>query len=318
MRAAIESHDGHEIDTAGDGFFVAFERAGDALAAAIEAQRALFAEESDAVALRVRMGLHSAEPYLHEGSYVGVGVHRAARICAAGHGGQILLSNATAGIVEDLDLPEVVLVDLGEHRLKDLVGLQRLFQCEVEGLESEFPALRTLDSDQQHPEFATVLMVDVVGWATVIRTLGDERAAVGVHAFQDIVVARVRAAGGRELEVVADNVVSVFDRPRDALQAATDIREEVRSGPWISDVPALPVRMAVHSGRFFDSGGRHLGSAFLRCGLLCAVADPWQILVSHATEALVEGEILDLTIRDAGNRTLKGTEEPVRVFEVEA
>ena len=117
LRDAFARHDGHEIDTAGDGFFVAFERAGDAVAAAIDAQRAL-ADGS----VRVRMGLHTAEPYVDDEGYVGVGVHRAARICAAGHGGQILLSNATAGIVEDLGVEGVQLQDLGEHRLKDLLG----------------------------------------------------------------------------------------------------------------------------------------------------------------------------------------------------
>src|ERR671935_75021 len=116
-----------------------FERAGDAVAAAVAAQRAL----SDSQ-LRVRIGIHSAEPYLDEEGYVGVGVHRAARICAAGHGGQILLSNATAGIVEDLGLEGVELQDLGEHRLKDLHRPQRLFQVNSDDLSSQFPPLRSL------------------------------------------------------------------------------------------------------------------------------------------------------------------------------
>ncbi len=138
LREAFGRHEGHEIDTAGDAFFVVFERAGDALAAAVEAQRAL-AGTPDSVS--VRIGLHSAEPYLDEEGYVGVGVHRAARICAAGHGGQILLSNATAGIVEDLGIEGVKLRDLGEYRLKDIERPQRLFQAVVDGLESEFPPL---------------------------------------------------------------------------------------------------------------------------------------------------------------------------------
>jgi class 3 adenylate cyclase len=106
LREAFGRHGGHEIDTAGDGFFVVFERAGDAVGAAVAAQRALNESQlAQDVAVRVRMGPHSGEPYVDEDGYVGVGVHRAARICAAGHGGQILLSNATAGIVEDLGVP---------------------------------------------------------------------------------------------------------------------------------------------------------------------------------------------------------------------
>ena len=147
LRESFDRHGGHEVDTAGDGFFVAFERAGAAVAAAIDAQRAL-KDGSDEV--RVRIGIHSAEPFVHEEGYVGVGVNRAARICAAGHGGQILLSNATAGIVEDLGLDGVELLDLGEHTLKDILRPQRLFQLVVAGLPQEFPPPNALDGVRHH------------------------------------------------------------------------------------------------------------------------------------------------------------------------
>ena len=121
LREAFAKYGGHEIDTAGDGFFVVFQRAGDAVSSAAAAQRALAHWAADVeTPVRVRMGLHTAEPFLDDEGYLGVGVHRAARICAVGHGGQILLSNATAGVVEDLGLDGFQLHDLGEHRLKDL------------------------------------------------------------------------------------------------------------------------------------------------------------------------------------------------------
>jgi class 3 adenylate cyclase len=121
IEEACTAHDGFLIDTQGDAVFVAFDRAVDAVAAAVAAQHSLAALEwPEGAQLRVRMGLHTAEPYLHASGYVGIGVHRAARICAAAHGGQILISNATAGIVEDQELPELDLRDLGEYRLKDL------------------------------------------------------------------------------------------------------------------------------------------------------------------------------------------------------
>jgi class 3 adenylate cyclase len=314
MREAIESHAGHEIDTAGDGFFVAFERARDAVAAALEAQRALLASESDDAVLRVRMGLHSAEPYLHEGSYVGVGVHRAARICAAGHGGQILLSNATAGVVEDLALEGIELEDLGEHRLKDLDHPQRLFQLVAEGLPSSFPSLRTSDSSDSLPAVVTLLQVDVVGWSAVLRTLGDDEAGAAAARYQRIVVDAVRAEGGREREIAGDNVIAIFDLPIDALRAALRARAALCTEPWFPDVEAPPARMAIHSGRM--TAGGHAGSAHFRCLALCSSAEPGQILVSHATEALLEGEVRDIATRDLGERTLPGFDDPVRVFEV--
>src|SRR6266480_2881986 len=119
LRAAFAEHGGQEIDTQGDAFFVAFRKATDAALAAVAAQRAL-AEHTwpDDAECRVRMGMHTGEPSVGEEGYHGLGVHRAARIMAAGHGGQILLSQATSSVLEDDELPGIGLRDLGEHRLK--------------------------------------------------------------------------------------------------------------------------------------------------------------------------------------------------------
>ena len=141
LRKAFADHDGAEVDTQGDAFFVAFARARDALSAAASAQRAL-AEGP----IRVRMGIHTGEPLRTGEGYVGMDVHRGARIAAAGHGGQVLISQAARELIQD-DLPEeFALRDLGEHRLKDLSRPQRIFQLVAEGLEREFPALATLET----------------------------------------------------------------------------------------------------------------------------------------------------------------------------
>jgi class 3 adenylate cyclase len=316
LREVFGRHGGHEIDTAGDGFFVVFERAGDAVAAAVAAQQALSkAQSADAASLRVRMGLHSAEPYLDNEGYVGVGVHRASRICAAGHGGQILLSNATAGIVEDLGIERVDLRDLGEHRLKDIDRPQRLFQIVVDGLESDFPPLKSLDAPAASAVL-TLLVSDVIGWHRVLRKLGDERTAAVARAYQRLAVREVRRQGGRELELVADTVIGGFDRPLDALRAARALREALRTEPWFPGHELPGVQMAVHSGRVADPRGGQLGSTAARCVSLCKTATAGQILVSHATEALLEGEPLDVRLRDLGERTLSVDSRPARVFEV--
>jgi len=125
---AFSMHDGAVVDTQGDAFFVAFARATDAVRAAVAAQRTLSEHFWSALpdglgglgAVRARIGIHTGQPMLVEGSYVGMDVHRAARIAAAGHGMQILLSRTTADLVED-DLPEgIAVIDLGSYRLKDL------------------------------------------------------------------------------------------------------------------------------------------------------------------------------------------------------
>ena len=146
VRAALDAHSGQEVDTQGDAFFAAFTRAGDALAAAIQAQRALAAQRWPRdVTVRVRMGLHSGSPLPTEGGYVGLDVHRAARVGAAAHGGQILLSLAAAELVRD-DLPAgASLRDLGEHQLKDLQRPERLFQLVLPDLPADFPPPRTIE-----------------------------------------------------------------------------------------------------------------------------------------------------------------------------
>jgi predicted ATPase/class 3 adenylate cyclase len=131
VRAACSAHSGVEVDTQGDAFFVAFARATDAVAAAETIQRDLASGP-----VRVRIGVHTGEPQVAGEGYVGLDVHRGARVCAAAHGGQVLLTQPTR------DLVDVEATDLGEHRLTDLLAPQRLFQLGVE----EFPPLRTLDS----------------------------------------------------------------------------------------------------------------------------------------------------------------------------
>jgi class 3 adenylate cyclase len=143
LREAFEAAGGQEIDTQGDSFFVAFPRAKDAVTAAVAAQRGLAAHRwPKNAAVRVRMGLHTGEPTVGEERYVGLGVHKAARIAAAAHGGQILLSNTTRGLVEDELPPDLRLTDLGEHRLKDIDLPERIFQLNSPGLPHRFPPLR--------------------------------------------------------------------------------------------------------------------------------------------------------------------------------
>ena len=126
---AIAAHGGRHVDAAGDGLFISFPTARAALLACIDAQRAIASHEwPQGADVRVRMGLHTGEPLSAVAGYVGIDVHRAARICAAGHGGQILLSEAAHSLIGTAVPDEVSFRDLGEHRLKDLATPIRLYQ----------------------------------------------------------------------------------------------------------------------------------------------------------------------------------------------
>jgi predicted ATPase/class 3 adenylate cyclase len=146
LRTAFAARGGVEVSTEGDSFFVVFPSAPQAVAAAAEAQRALAGHGWDEEAeVRVRMGLHTGEAVFGADNYVGVDVHRAARIASAGHGGQIVVSAATQALVEPSAPEGVTFRDLGEHRLKDLPRTEHLYQVMAEGLAADFPALRSMD-----------------------------------------------------------------------------------------------------------------------------------------------------------------------------
>jgi predicted ATPase/class 3 adenylate cyclase len=133
LREAFKTHDGHEIATEGDSFFVAFARAHDAVAAAVDGQRGLCGHP-----LSTRIGLHTGEALVRGNGYVGHDVHRAKRVSDAGHGGQILVSQTTADLIGDA----ASLIDLGPHRLKDLGEPQQIFQVG----DGDFPPLRSLET----------------------------------------------------------------------------------------------------------------------------------------------------------------------------
>ena len=145
VREAFGAAGGSEVDTQGDAFFYSFARARDAVAAAAAGQHALAAHDWPGGAqVRVRMGLHTGEPRVTEEGYVGIDVHRGARIAAVGHGGQVLLSQTTHALVDHKTR------DLGAHRLKDLSAPERIYQLEIEGLPLEFPLLKTVEAGMKN------------------------------------------------------------------------------------------------------------------------------------------------------------------------
>jgi predicted ATPase/class 3 adenylate cyclase len=199
LRQEFARHGGVEVGTEGDAFFVAFAKASDAVAAAAAAREAL----ADGP-IRVRMGLHTGEPMVTEEGYVGIDVHRAARIAAAGHGGQILVSQATRDLAGADRLR-----DLGVHRLKDLAAPERLYQLE----DDEFPPLRSVDQ--------TNLPVQPTPFVGRERELAEVLALLGAHRFVTLT-----GPGGS-------------GKTRLALQAAAESVEQYGDGVWFVSLAAV-------------------------------------------------------------------------------
>lgn len=224
LRGAFEAHGGYEVDTQGDSFFVAFASARNALLTAVDGQRALLSHQwPDGVEIRVRMGLHTGQAVAHGGRYTGLAVHRAARIGAAGHGGQILVSQATQTLLEDEEEEEelrVVLRDLGEQRLKDLDRPVRLYQAVADGLPSSFPPIRGGD------EAAHAAPNEIVPpW----RRFGLGAAAVVVLGLTIAAIFFVRMGAGDGLDAVQPNHVGLIDTTTNEVVA--EIPVGIRPGP---------------------------------------------------------------------------------------
>ena len=146
LREAIVRNGGVEVSTEGDAFFVVFTTPAAAVRAAVDAQRALHAEQwPDGGEMRVRMGLHTGEGIRGGGNYVGLDVHRASRIASAAHGGQILISEATRALVERVLPDGAILRDMGLHRLKGLPTPERIYQLTLGQLPSDFPPINSLE-----------------------------------------------------------------------------------------------------------------------------------------------------------------------------
>ena len=216
LRTAFGDNNGHEVDTQGDAFFYSFSRAKDAVSAAIDAQKAFTGHSwAEGVSLRVRMGLHTGEPVKTEEGYVGMDVHRSARICSAGHGGQILLSQSTRGLVEN-DLPGgASLRDLGEHRLKDLQYPEHVFQLMAPDLAADFPPLKSLDT---LPNNLPLQLTNFIGRE---KEIGEVKGL-----FSTTRLLTLTGSGG-------------CGKTRLGLQVVADLLEEFPDGVWVVELAAL-------------------------------------------------------------------------------
>ncbi len=239
VRRALEQNRGREMDTQGEGFFLAFGRAKDAVAAAVAIQRSHDGEAwPEGADVRVRIGMHTSEPELSNDRYIGLGVHRAARICAVGHGGQVLASRSTAGLVDEEESPGIEFRDLGEHQLKDLDRNERIYQLVAAGLAVEFPPLRSLTEIGRSAEAAlpsgtvTFLVTDIVGSTKLIREAGGETAGLVLEEYERILRDATEQAEGHVLEMAGDSLIAAFVRGSDALITAASAMAAFATTDW--------------------------------------------------------------------------------------
>ncbi len=216
VRTAIQERGGQEVGAEGDAVFAAFPSAREALTAAVMAQQRILRHTwPDGAAVRVRMGLHTGEARVVEGGYVGMDVHRAARIAAAAHGGQILLSDSLSGLLSRNLPPGATLRDLGLHRLKDLKEAEHVFQVVHPDLPADFPSLKSL---HRPPTNLPIQLTSFVG---------REREMTEITRL----VSTVR--------LVTLTGIGGSGKTRLALKVAADVLEDYADGVWLVELAAL-------------------------------------------------------------------------------
>ncbi len=216
MRGAIEAHSGVIFKTVGDAFCAVFADADDAIAAAIDAQARLAAEDFSRVqGVRVRMALHSGVAHERDRDYFGPTVNRVARLLSAGHGGQMLLSEATAQMRTDAEAASYTVRDLGRHRLKDLDRAEHVYQVDVRGLLSEFPSLRSLG------EHSNNLPLQLTAFIGREREVGE---IVGL--LREVRIVSIVGAGG-------------VGKTRIATQVGAQLVDGSGDGVWLVELASL-------------------------------------------------------------------------------
>jgi class 3 adenylate cyclase/tRNA A-37 threonylcarbamoyl transferase component Bud32 len=220
LKGAVEGHGGFVFKMVGDACCAAFASAGDALEAALAAQRAIFEEPwDDRVRVRVRMALHTGAAEERDGDYFGPPLNRVARLLSAGHGGQTLVSHVTRGkFVEDRP-EDVELRDMGEHRLRDLKDPERIFQLSVPDLPSEFPPLKTLEAPTEDDRYRLIRQIGSGGMAEVYLAYDEvleREVAFKVldrkHAESREAVERFRREARSAASLSHPNIAAIFDR----------------------------------------------------------------------------------------------------------
>jgi predicted ATPase/class 3 adenylate cyclase len=269
LLAVIATHSGVVFKSTGDGLLAAFARAADALAAAVAAQRAFqTGYEGGTGPLHVRMALHTGMAEARAGDYFGPPLNRTARLLAASHGGQILLSRVTIELVHD-HLPGVLeLADLGIHRLRDLSRPEHIFQIVANDLPTDFPPLRTLDA---HPNNLP---------AQPTSLIGREREVADVCALlrrQDVRLLTLTGAGGT-------------GKTRLAIQVAAELLDDFKDGVWFVDLaplddPALLISVIMQTLGLKELGGQpplEQLQAYLRNKHLLILLDNFEQVVDAA------------------------------------
>jgi predicted ATPase/class 3 adenylate cyclase len=295
MRSAIKAHDGTEVDTSGDSFFVVFSSSRDCVAAAAEMQRSLESHSwPGSEHPRVRMGIHTGEAQHTTAGLVGLDVHRASRISSAAHGGQVLLSETTMSVVRD-SMPEGLSYrDLGMHRLKDLGRPQQIFQLVVEGLENDFAPIRSLENPKLRNNLPAQLS-SFIGRAT---QLGEVRELV-----KDSRLVTLTGAGGS-------------GKTRLALQVGAELLDGSGEGVWFVDLAPVSEPGLVSSTVAQAIGVREEPGRAVSETLVEAVGDRYLLILLDNCEHLIDAsaKLVDSLMRSCSRvHVLATSREPLAI-----
>ena len=293
LREAIKHNDGYVFKTVGDAFCAAFHTASAALAAALAAQRAVAQEAwPESAHIKVRMGLHTGTANVRDNDYFGEPLNRVARLLAAGHGGQVLLTLATQELVRDSLPAKVILRDMGERRLKDLIRPDRVYQVVAPGMRADFPPLKTLDVRAHNLPIQSTSFVDRDREMQEVKTL-----------LRSARLVSLTGSGGS-------------GKTRLSLQAGADSIDEFADGVWLVELASLTDPRLVPQAVATVLGIKEQPGTALIDTLTLQLKTKELLLILDNCEHLIEASAQlcqSLLVACANVRVLATSREPLRV-----
>jgi class 3 adenylate cyclase len=320
LRQSTSNWDGYEVEVSGDSYYAVFERAGNAINCAVEVQKALCTNPwPEGVDVKLRIGIHTGEPWIVDGGYVGLDIHRTVLLASLAQGGQVLLSDSTALLVQD-ELPEgTSLLQRGPYKLIGIDRLLNIYQLNIEGLSVDFPELHDVGKNYRFGGLPggtiTFLFSDIEGSTKLLHILKDEYPEI-LDKHRELLRSAFTDRRGCEVDARAEELFFAFSKATDALDVAIDGQRKLFQFDWPEGI-VVKSRMGLHTGEPWVREHGYVGLDVHKASRVANLGYGGQVLLAETTKTLVQSCMPPgISFKDLGKHLLKDFLEPEQITQL--